>query len=71
MNLCEIGLFHIVLGANKGLLPNTYFYRVFDFEEFDIKRNYLEQKMTVKNWVLHKHFYCAKNAPPILECWLL
>ena len=38
---------------------NTYSYRVFDFKQCDIKRNYREQKMRVENWILHKHSYRA------------
>ena len=34
---------------------------VFDFEQIDTKRNYLEQKIRVENWILHKHFHLAEN----------
>lgn len=35
----------------------TYSYRELGFEQFDIQRNDLEQKMSVQNWILHKKSY--------------
>ena len=45
---------------------NAYSCRVFDFKQFDTKRNYLEQKIRVENWILHKHLLRSENGPP---CW--
>ena len=38
-------------------------------KQFDTKRNYLEQKIRVENWILHEHLYQAENAPPLLGRW--